>query len=369
MYNIMRNLAVRIIYNRRFGGIIMKASNRKARRVMGIIRLSLLFILIICVYSGYHYYSSLKSPVDISNSSDILINIPKGASTSKIASILKDNKLIKNEFYFRYISKKRKIGEKYQAGEYTLQRSMDLNQIIEKLLEGDVYTETTKLTIPEGFELRQIVDRLVNNDNLNINKEKLMEVVENEDFDFKFLEGIPKGKNRLEGFLFPDTYEVDRETTEKELVFKMLKRFDEVFNDEYYERAKELNMSVNDVIVLASIIEREAKENNERAIISSVFYNRLKKKMLLQSCATIQYALGERKEKLTYKDLEIKSPYNTYKNIGLPPKPIASPGKASIEAALYPADTNYMYFVAKGDGSHVFSNTYKEHLNAKNRIN
>jgi len=347
----------------------MKTSNKKVKRIMGIIRLILLFILIISIYSGYQYYNSLKLPVDMNSSNDILISIPRGASTSKIANILKSNGLIKNELYFRYISSKRKIGGKYQAGEYVLHKSMGLDQIIEKLLKGDVYTKTAKFTIPEGFELKQIVDRLDNNEKLSVSKEKLMEVIKNEDFDFRFLEGISKGENRLEGFLFPDTYEVNMEINEKELILKMLNRFDAVFKDEYYERAKELNMSISEVIVLASIIEREAKVSSERPIISSVFHNRLKKNMLLQSCATVQYALGERKEKLTYKDLEIESPYNTYKNTGLPPMPIASPGKASIEAALYPADTNYMYFVAKGDGSHVFSNTYNEHLAAKNRNN
>ncbi len=126
-------------------------------------------------------------------------------------------------------------------------------------------------------------------------------------------------------------------------------------------------MNVKEIITLASIIEREAKLDRERPIISSVFHNRLKKNKLLQSCATVQYALGERKEDLTLKDLEIDSPYNTYKHLGLPPSPIASPGKASIEAALFPEDTDYLYFVAKGDGSHIFSKTYSEHLNAKNR--
>lgn len=344
----------------------MKTSTKKKKKIIRRISLGLLIVLIICTYSGYQYYNSLKLPVDNSSTENIVINIPKGSSSSKIASILKENNVIRNELYFRFISKQRKIGGKYQAGEYKLNKAMDIDEIIDKLINGDIYVETVKFTIPEGFELRQIVDRLASINELNINREKLMDVIENEDFEFDFLKEIPKGKNRLEGFLFPDTYEVKNDITEKELVSKMLNRFDKIFEKEYYTKAKELNMSINDVIALASIIEREARVDSERPIISSVFHNRLKKDMLLQSCATVQYVLGERKEKLTYKDLEIDSPYNTYKHVGLPPMPIASPGKASIQAALYPDDSKYLYFVAKGDGSHVFSKTYQEHLKAKN---
>lgn len=344
----------------------MKTSTEKSKKIIRRIRLVLLIVLIICTYSGYQYYSSLKLPVDKSSTENIVINIPKGSSSSKIASILKEKNVIRNEFYFRVISKQRKIGGKYQAGEYKLNKAMDIDEIIDKLINGDIYVETVKFTIPEGFELKQIVDRLTSIDEFNINKEKLMDVIENEDFEFDFLKDIPKGKNRLEGFLFPDTYEVKNSITEKELILKMLNRFDKIFEKKYYAKAKELNMSINDVIALASIIEREARVDSERPIISSVFHNRLKKDMLLQSCATVQYALGERKEKLTTKDTKINSPYNTYINLGLPPMPIASPGKASIQAALYPDDSKYLYFVAKGDGSHVFSKTYQEHLKAKN---
>ncbi|SHJ49628.1 endolytic transglycosylase MltG [Paramaledivibacter caminithermalis] len=344
----------------------MKTSTKKTRRIIGKIRMSLLIFLIICAYSGYQYFISLGFPVDKNSTDNILINIPKGASSSKIASILKDKNVIKNELYFKFISKQRKIGGKYQAGEYELNKAMNIDEIINKLIKGDIYVEAVKITIPEGFELKQIVDRLVNNDELNINREQLIDIIENKDFEFKFLKEIPKGKNRLEGFLFPDTYLFKKDISEEEIVFKMLNRFDEIFQNEYYKRAKELDMSIKDVITLASIIEREARVDKERKIISSVFHNRLKKDMLLQSCATVQYILGERKQNLTYQDLEIDSQYNTYIYKGLPPKPIASPGKASIEAALYPDDTSYLYFVAKGDGSHVFSRTYSEHLKAKN---
>lgn len=351
----------------------MNTSTEEGKNTMRKFKRNILIILLLIVlastYAGYSYYNTLGLPVDVNDSKDIVVNIPKGSSTSKIANILEEKGLIRNELYFRYISRQRNIGQKYQAGDYKLNRSQSIDEIIEKLTSGDVYVETVKFTIPEGFELTQIVDRLVGVEDLNLNRDKLLDIMENGDFDFKFLNEIPKGEDRLEGYLFPDTYEVLKDANEKDIIVMMLNRFDRAFKEEYYERAQELNMSIEEVIVLASIIEREARVDSERPIISSVFHNRLKRDMLLQSCATIQYVLGERKEKLTYKDLEIESPYNTYMNVGLPPSPIASPGETSIKAALYPEDTSYLYFVAKGDGSHVFSKTYQGHLKAKNENN
>lgn len=345
----------------------MKASTQNSKKSKKIIFISIIIIFFILIFGSLQYYKYLKGPVDLDNYQDITIEIPKGSSTNKIAHILKKNELIKNELIFKLLSKQKNVDALFKAGNYRLNKAMNTEQIIESLINGSVFVETAKFTIPEGFELKQIVERLVNHPDLNIDQDKFMDLVENEEFDFKFLKDIPKSKNRLEGFLFPDTYEVEKNASEKDIILKMLNRFDDIFKEEYYDRAKDIDMSVKDIIVLASIIEREAKVNKERPIISSVFHNRLKKGKLLQSCATVQYVLGERKENLTYKDLEIDSPYNTYKNQGLPPMPIASPGKAAIEAALFPADTDFLYFVAKGDGSHVFSKTYSDHLKAKNR--
>jgi len=156
---------------------------------------------------------------------------------------------------------------------------------------------------------------------------------------------------------------VKKGASEEEIVEKMLKRFDDVFVDAYYDRAEELSMSVNQVVTLASIIERETKREDELALVSSVFHNRIDTNMKLQSCATIQYVLQERKDRLTYDDLEVISPFNTYQHNGLTPAPIASPGAKAIEAALYPAESSYLYFVTtnKGDGSHYFNTTLEGH--------
>ncbi|MDF2546514.1 MAG: hypothetical protein K0R93_1412 [Anaerosolibacter sp.] len=337
-----------------------KTFSRKILRLMSII---VTFAVLLGIGGILYYYQSI-GPVNAQNQDVVVIEIPKGASTLKIAQILKENHLIKNDFSFRILSKLSKAEGKMQAGRYQMNRGMDAASIIDNLIEGSVLRDAVKFTIPEGFELRQIADRL---ESLGlINREKFMDFANNGDFQYKFLEGIPKGVNRLEGFLFPDTYEISKGATEEEILTKMLDRFDSVFTEDDYKRAEELNMTVQEVITLASIVEREAQLEKERPIISGVFHNRLNRGMLLQSCATVQYVLGERKVNLSLKDINIDSPYNTYKNIGLPPAPIASPGKASLEAALYPSKTDFYYFVVKSDGEHSFSKTYEEHLKAKN---
>jgi UPF0755 protein len=172
---------------------------------------------------------------------------------------------------------------------------------------------------------------------------------------------------RLEGFLYPDTYWIDKTSSAEDIVAIMLARFAAVWNQEFAASAQEKNISVRDAVIIASLIEREAQVPEERKRIAGVIYNRLQAGMPLQIDATIIYSLGEHREVLTYKDLEIDSPYNTYRNAGLPVGPIACPGRASIAAALDPESNDYMYYVAKGDGSHHFSITYAEHLTAKAR--
>jgi UPF0755 protein len=294
----------------------------------------------------------------------IEVQIPPGASTNTVATILKEKGLIKSTLVFKILSKINEKSGVYQQGKHVLNTSMDHKAIIKELKKSTNQFQTIAFTIPEGFELRQIADRLANMG--LIDKERFIKITQTKDFDYWFLKNIPDRKNKLEGYLFPDTYEVYTNVTEEEIILKMLDRFEQIFTRSDYERTKELGMTVDEVITLASIIEREAKIDKDRPLISAVFHNRLNSKEypFLQSCATIQYILGERKPILSVEDTKINSPYNTYMNSGLPIGPIASPGKASIQAALYPADVDYLFFVANSDGSHKFSKTYQEHLKA-----
>lgn len=306
--------------------------------------------------------------VDPSSTTEILVTIPSGSSTSTIAETLKEHDLITSINLFKINSKRLEADGKMKAGDYQLSKSMTINAIIQKLVDGDVYIETQTFTIPEGFEVKQIVERL-DAEGL-VDPEKFISVLENEPFDYAFLEGIDRS-NRLEGFLFPDTYTVRKGASEKEIVELMLNRFDQIFKAEYYDRLVEMDMDMNQLITMASIVEREAMLDDERAIIAGVFYNRIDIDMKLESCATVQYILGERKTNLTYDDIAIESPYNTYINAGLPPAPISTVGEKSLLAALYPEESEYLFFVTteNNDGSHYFNETYDGHINSKNKSN
>lgn len=305
--------------------------------------------------------SAMREPVNPDNTEEILVTVPSGATTSSIGGILMDQELIQSETIFKMAAKELEADGKMKAGDYLLSQAMSTDEIIDKLVSGDVVINTFTFTIPEGFEIRNIVDRLEAEG--YIDREAFEAELANGQFDYWFLDGV----SNLEGYLFPDTYEMRVGSSEHEIINRMLQRFDEIFDETYQARLSELDMSMNDLVTLASIIEREARAKEEFPIVSSVFHNRINQGMLLQSCATVQYILGERKERLTYDDIAIDSPFNTYINAGLPPGPIASPGRLAIESALYPEDTDYFYFVVKkdGGGTHVFSRTLEEHNRAK----
>jgi UPF0755 protein len=271
--------------------------------------------------------------------------------------------LIHSAGYFKLYAKFTGADRSLKPGKYSFKGNESLSKIVQMLQEGS--PEIFSFTIPEGYTQEQIINLL---DSKGIaSREELQKALEDPDLKFPYLEELPEGPNRFEGFLFPDTYSIEAETSPKEVIQMMLDRFTEVYTQEYQARTKELGMTDLEAVTLASIIEREAKRKEDRPLVSAVFHNRLDKGMLLQSCATVQYALGEVKPVLYNTDLQVESPYNTYLNLGLPPGPIAAPGQASLKAALYPEDASYLYFVAKPDGSHVFSNTLKEHNEAKHK--
>ena len=325
----------------------------------------LLFCLLITAASAYMYYNNGLDALNKIEANAKEIVIPKGSTVKSISKILKDENMIKDSFVFELYCKINEKSDKIKAGKYRISNSMEVPEIVEVLVSGKALIDTVRFTIPEGYNLAQIVDKI--NSLGVVSSESINEALKAGRYEYEFIEQIPDRENKLEGYLFPDTYEIYRDTTAEAIIKKLLGRFDDVFTEEFRKRAEELNMSIDQVVILASIIEREAKLDSERKLISGVFHNRLKKKMLLQSCATVQYLLKEPKEELLYEDLEIDSPYNTYKYPGLPPGPIASPGLAAIEAALYPEKTDFLYFFARNDGSHVFSKTFDEHINAQNK--
>ncbi|HEY9062349.1 MAG TPA: endolytic transglycosylase MltG [Pseudobacteroides sp.] len=350
-----------------------KSKNTKKKNRL-IIRF-IVFIVLICTFfisAAFSYRYVLENQDDnldkplpvIPASKRIEFETPKNATSAQIIDKLAEEGIITNTFMFKMISKINGFDGTYKSGTHIISKDLDYDSLM-RILSSDPVT--SKVMIPEGYTFNQVAEKL-SKDKL-VDKAKFASVASNEKYDFKFLKDIPKREKKLEGYLFPDTYIFDVKSGEKAIINRMLARFDEIFKPEYYDKAKALGLTVDQVIILASIIEREAKEYEERRLISGVFYNRLKSKnpthKKLQSCATIQYILlnntGQVKAKLTDEDTKINDPYNTYLYEGLPPGPICNPGKDSIEAALEPETTDYYYFVSKGDGTHEFSSTLSQH--------
>lgn len=294
--------------------------------------------------------TAIYSPLEENSTTQKVVNIPSGTNAKEIVDLLEKSEIIrKNNYTFRILIKLSKLEYKLKFGEYNLSPSMNMLQILDKLVKGEVILY--KITIPEGYTYTQIAELL-----------DKKEIVEKETF-LKLLEDKEKS---LEGYLFPDTYEVPKQYGTENIVKVMLSNFDQIaIENEFADKAEKIGFSMEEIIILASIIEKESKFTEERRRVSSVFHNRLKKDMKLQSCATIQYILGEPKVKLDEFDLKIDSPYNTYLYKGLPSGPIGNPGLDSIMAALEPAEEDYLYFVLGENGRHIFSKTYEEHLKNK----
>ncbi|MBR5542663.1 MAG: endolytic transglycosylase MltG [Oscillospiraceae bacterium] len=293
---------------------------------------------------------------------EIIVEIPEGASHGKVARILKKNDVIEQTWLFHTFALLTKSRAEFPAGEYKLNSNMDYRAMLRRLTSKKAVLNTVKVTIPEGYEVSQIVELLEQKGVCD--KAALEEALANTDFDYAFLSDLPLGKkNRLEGYLFPDTYEFYKNDLPERVIKKFLSNFEVKFTSEMAARARELGMSTHELITFASIVEREATAK-DRANISSVFHNRLSSKTYpyLESCATVQYVLGERKKVISIADTKIDNKYNTYKYKGLPPGPIANPGLDAIKAALYPSDTDYLFFALQEDGTHKFSKTYEEHL-------
>ncbi len=291
--------------------------------------------------------------------SQVQVEIPQGAGASIIADILKDKGVIGNKLIFRLYT----YGKSYafQYGTFTLDPSGSYAALIEDLEQSQARRQTVTLTVPEGTEVREIVDMLVA---LELGtKEEIKQIINTYPFDFPLLDQLPTDTEyRLEGYLFPDTYEVYTEATAENIV-SIIQRMLNNFQTKTSALQAQAGDKWQDIIILASIIEREGQKVDELPLVSSVFHNRLDRGIKLESCATVQYILEERKPILSWADTEIDSPYNTYIHHGLTPGPIANPGLAAMEAAMNPATSDYLFFVANSDGSHRFGRTYQEHLN------
>ncbi len=302
--------------------------------------------------------------VNMDNDSFYELMIYENDTVEDIAKELKNASIIRNEKIFITYGKLFGESNNIQLGLHKITTDMKLKDIFQELnTYRQLDREIVKVTIPEGFNVEQIAKRL--SKNRVIRENDFLATVNNEKFDYWFLEDTPNIKDKdyykLEGFLFPATYEFYTDSNPKEVINTMLKRFDLAISP-YRDEINKSKYSVFDIIRMASVVERESKLQDEMPIIAGVFYNRLDTGMKLQSCATVQYLFEEQKPVITYEDLEIDSPYNTYQNTGLPIGAISNPGDNAIKASIYPQANNYLYFVAIGStGQHKFAETFAQH--------
>lgn len=320
-------------------------------------------VLAVFVFAGCTQISeSLEEAVDPENTATTTIEVETGESFGSVAKKLSDMKLISSAGALRSYVDRHDLSSQLQVGTYEISPSMDIATIADLLTEAPPVLETVTVTIPEGFENVDVIARL-QEFGFAQDVEAFNDILINHPFDYEFLDGIDRSY-KLEGFLFPDTYEFYSDASDLDIITKMLDNFDQKYTPEMRQRAREKNLSTHDLVILASIVEREARKREEFEVVAGVFQNRIEQDMPLQACSTVQYILGERKWVLSEEETQIDSPYNTYQVPGLPPAPIAQPSLMALEAVLYPAETDYLFFVVAnlGDGSHLFAEDYDGHL-------
>jgi len=310
--------------------------------------------LLLCAWFSFEFYGTSKAAPE-----KILVVVESGKGIQSIAQDLKEEGVIKKTWPFLLGYKLYFSPKSLKAGEYELSLPVSTKKILTILSEGKVFFHP--VTIPEGLTRREIAQHL-----------ESLGIIEEEDFleacsRTELLGSYDIEAENLEGYLFPETYHFSRGISAGTIITILVTQFKTVFTEEWRQRATEINMTPRKVVILASLIEKETSFPEERKLVSSVFHNRLRIRMKLDCDPTIIYAMKEQGTytgRLLKRHLKLDSPYNTYLRRGLPPGPICNPGQAALEAALYPSDEKYIYFVSKNDGSHVFSRTFNEHQRA-----
>jgi peptidoglycan lytic transglycosylase G len=333
-----------------------RGRRRRRGRLLGYL---LVAILALVIGAGVGYARAYFSNGSVGGA--VTVVVKQGSSLSAIADQLAQKGVVKHARAFELRADADGYSTRFLPGTYTFHVNEPYDALVAQLLKGTA-PATVKVSIPEGTTLKQAA-AIVAKDVGTISARDYVKVARDDPPPFK-LQGYKPGTT-LEGVLFPATYEVDpKQASAKKFVQSQLAAFDANFAQVDMSRARAANLTEYDVVIIASMIEREAMVASERPIVAAVIWNRLRKGMLLQIDATIQYALGKNKPVLTYNDLKIDSPYNTYKHLGLPPTPIANPGLASLRAAANPSHDAYLYYVARNDGSgrHYFSTTYAQFL-------
>lgn len=338
-------------------------------QIVGVILLVIVLIGCVKVYSTVKTFNSTTvSSAEKKHKEKIekVITIEQGSSVKDIAQLLANEGIIDSPLQFMYLCKKNGRGASFQPNEYTFNNYMDFNEICDTLESGYVEKEYVDITIREGMWAKEIAAYLEEKGLCTY--DEFIEAVNSRDYEYDFVQQIPDRDMLLEGYLFPDTYNITVGTDAKGIVDKLLARFDEIYSGEFRNQTTIAGKTIDQIVTEASVIEAEVRFPEERSIVASVIDNRIAKGMKLQMDATVLYSLGERKDRVLYADLENPEEHNTYYVSGLPVGPVGNPGAACIEAALYPADTDYLFYVLKDteSGEHVFFNNADDFNTAAN---
>lgn len=349
---------------------------RTIRRIVAVIAIILILVFGGTALGGYLYISSALKPLDPENTKSTDVEIPIGSSSTSIGEILEEKGIIKDSTVFKYYVKFNNISG-FQAGNYQFSPSMTLKEITATLQTGKLVREAVfKMTIPEGLQIKEIAKIMAKH--IDMSEEEIVEKLNDSKTIDKYMKLYPELlkedildseiMNPLEGYLFPATYSFYEKNPSFDTVISVMLEQTMKVVTPYVNILEEKGMTIHELLTMASLIEEEATEQADRKNISSVFYNRIADGMILQTDPTVAYALGEHLEQTLYEHLDVDSPYNTYKYPGLPPGPIANSGTSSIEAALYPADTDYKYFLAEyGTGKVHYAKTLEEHNALKDK--
>jgi len=335
-------------------------------------RTAFIFLLFVIILSFSLRAYSLMEPIKSVDPQDIMVEIETGMSGRAIANLLEEKGVIKSSTVF-YLLLRFKEVDNLRAGYYRFSTSNTLLEIIEKLQQGD--EEKFKLTIPEGFTLTEILNRFSALKMPQLERKVLEREINKElsriDIERSFESQLSQSLEiyQAEGFIIPTTYHFPMSYQEEDIAESLISYFIKQRQPVLKEAARGIKYSAYELLIIASLVEEEGKLEAENKLIASVIYNRLERGMPLQLDATVQYALPERTERVLYEDLEVDSPYNTYQIKQLPPTPIASPGDLAVEAAINPAESDYLFYFAREDGSHVFTENYDQHLQQQRELN
>ena len=332
------------------------------KKIIVIISVLVFTMFIISIAGFICLQHIINEPHNINSNTKKEFIIKNGDSVQEITANLQSENLISDMDFFKFYVWQKKISGKLQAGNYELSPSMSIPEIANLFIEGKIKSNKISITIPEGFSNKEIGKRLAENG--LIEKEIFINFNEINSLDllrYEFLQDKPENAG-LQGYYFPDTYEYYKDSSLEDITKKMLDNFNKKLSPELRGEIKKQNKSIFETLILASIIEKEAGFAEDMGKVSSVFHNRLEIDYPLESDATINYITESGRSRSTYEDLQIDSPYNTYKYAGLPPTPICNPGLNAIKAAIYPEETGYFFFLTPSDRKAIFSKTYPEHL-------